>query len=93
MVVCSCNRDCGLYTTRQGENTGRRFYRCTRYKSLDGCDFFRWVDDAHHSSVDIKYQLFAMEERINRKFRRNELLLKMCVIVIVIQFILLLFKM
>ncbi|PKA56497.1 hypothetical protein AXF42_Ash015270 [Apostasia shenzhenica] len=62
-IKCGCNMDCVIYTTRRGENTGRRFYRCPRYNTPETCDFFKWIDDATQSTVNLTYQAIALQER------------------------------
>ncbi|PKA63494.1 hypothetical protein AXF42_Ash005389 [Apostasia shenzhenica] len=70
-LQCECNRACGLYTCRkEGENQGRRFFRCQRYKTKDDCGFFKWADDAVHTTVDLKYQLIAQDARNKAEFQR-----------------------
>ncbi|PKA51734.1 hypothetical protein AXF42_Ash003101 [Apostasia shenzhenica] len=98
-IRCGCNLECAIYTSRRGENAGRRFYRCPRYSTPLTCQFFRWVDDADHTTVDIKYQLTAIEERqTSRTEEQNKDLklirchIKFLCIVMVIVVILLLFK-
>lgn len=36
------------------------------------CGYFEWVDDAHHSTIDLKYQLLNMETLLEMKFKTLE---------------------
>ncbi|XVE61659.1 hypothetical protein DITRI_Ditri06bG0057700 [Diplodiscus trichospermus] len=42
-VYCYCGMNAPLVTSNSGENLGRRFYGCNKYKDK-GCKFFVWHD-------------------------------------------------
>ncbi|KAK1257352.1 hypothetical protein QJS04_geneDACA024034 [Acorus gramineus] len=46
---------------------GRRFFRCPAWREENDCEFFEWLDNANHTTIDLKYQIIAVEERINQK--------------------------
>ena len=49
-IVCNCNQNAMLLTVRkEGPNTGRQFYKCSKPQG-SGCDFFLWADTTATSS-------------------------------------------
>eukprot|EP00045_Choanoeca_perplexa_P016767 m.230644 g.230644 ORF g.230644 m.230644 type:complete len:1080 (+) comp17354_c0_seq4:65-3304(+) len=42
-LECGCNQPCVSYVTKQGQNEGRRFYKCAN-KDQGGCDLFVFED-------------------------------------------------
>ena len=49
-IVCNCNLNAVLLTVRkEGPNTGRQFYSCSKPRG-QGCNFYLWADDAPRPS-------------------------------------------
>ncbi|KAK1260113.1 hypothetical protein QJS04_geneDACA002010 [Acorus gramineus] len=82
---CRCKKgECLIFTSRQEHSKGRRFYCCPFNRTPQDCNFFEWIDEPSHSTVDLKYQLIDMELSIEKKYK---MLKKYLLIVIVLQFL------
>ncbi|KAB7500912.1 DNA topoisomerase 3-alpha [Armadillidium nasatum] len=50
-IVCNCNLDAIKLTVRkEGPNTGRQFYKCSKHQH-ESCNFFLWADDDEKQSL------------------------------------------
>ncbi|KAJ9580304.1 hypothetical protein L9F63_004020 [Diploptera punctata] len=50
-IVCNCNVDAVLLTVRkEGPNTGRQFYKCSKPQG-EGCNYFMWADNQGNTST------------------------------------------
>lgn len=50
VIVCQCSENAILLTVRkEGPNTGRQFYKCSKPQGT-GCDFFLWADASTSNS-------------------------------------------
>ena len=46
---------CSLTVHKEGPNTGRQFYSCSKPRG-EGCSFFQWADEGSSNSRGGKYQ-------------------------------------
>ncbi|PKU72176.1 hypothetical protein MA16_Dca006769 [Dendrobium catenatum] len=51
-IYCHCNMQCAVYTSHKSHSEGRKFYRCSRNRSEDDCNFFRWCDEVNDLPYD-----------------------------------------
>ncbi|XP_050226472.1 uncharacterized protein LOC126676335 [Mercurialis annua] len=61
---CDCNQPAVLRTSWTETNPGRRFFGCYAYQSVDGCDFFYWLDPPlSHNAKAVKLGLLRKLEK------------------------------
>ncbi|PKU81102.1 hypothetical protein MA16_Dca027069 [Dendrobium catenatum] len=51
-IYCHCNLRCTIYTSNKARSYGRKVYRCSRNRSEDDCNFFRWCDEVNDMPYD-----------------------------------------
>ncbi|KAK1312423.1 Two-component response regulator ARR14 [Acorus calamus] len=65
---CRCEKgDCVIKTSRQEHSKCQKFYSCPMYRTSADCNFFKWVDDSTHSTIDIQYQLIGIEQCVHKR--------------------------